>query len=54
MRTALKFKENLKEFNPAKGNVKTAIIDGMVQCIDGNIWKVILKKEWVKDLISNK
>lgn len=42
--------ENLKGFNPAKGEIKTAIIDGAVRCIDESSGEVISEKERIKRL----
>lgn len=42
--------ENLKGFNPAKGEIKTAVINGMVQCVDRNTQEVVSEKERVKRL----
>ncbi len=42
--------ENLKGFNPAKGEIKTIIIDGIVQCVDEDTGSVISEKERIKRL----
>ncbi|KYC50810.1 MAG: hypothetical protein AMQ22_01406 [Candidatus Methanofastidiosum methylothiophilum] len=42
--------ENLKGFNPAKGEIKTAVIDGMVQCVDRDTGEVISEEERIKQL----
>ncbi|MCC7572063.1 MAG: cobalamin B12-binding domain-containing protein [Candidatus Methanofastidiosum sp.] len=42
--------ENLKGFDPAKGTIKTAVIDGMVRCIDENNGEVLSEKERIKRL----
>ena len=42
--------ENLKGFNPAKGEIKTAVIDGMVQCVDRDTGEVITEEERIKQL----
>jgi len=50
VKTGLLDAENLKGFNPGKGDIKTAIIDGTVQCIDENSGKIISEKERVARL----
>ncbi|NPV51426.1 MAG: methionine synthase [Candidatus Methanofastidiosum sp.] len=42
--------ENLKGFNPAKGEIKTAIIDGSVRCIDESSGEIISEKERINRL----
>jgi len=42
--------ENLKGFSPAKGNIKTSVIDGVVQCLDSKTGEVISEKERIERL----
>ncbi len=42
--------ENLKGFTPARGDIKTAIINGAVECIDLQTDKIISEKERIEKL----
>ena len=42
--------ENLKGFNPARGDIKTAVIDGTVRCVDEDSGEVIPEKERINRL----
>jgi Cu/Ag efflux protein CusF len=40
----------LKGFAPGKGEIKTAIIDGTVRCIDKDTGKIMSEKERIAQL----
>ncbi len=50
VKTGLLDAENLKGFAPGKGEIKTAIIDGTVRCIDKDTGKIMSEKERIAQL----
>lgn len=48
--TGLMDAENLKGFAPAKGDIKTSVINGAVHCIDPETGKIISEKERISKL----
>jgi hypothetical protein len=48
--TGLMDAENLKGFAPAKGDVKTSVINGAVHCIDPKTERIISEEERISKL----